>query len=185
MISRDWEVKETEKNVSINVQLHFMIETLRSDFLTLSTTFCDLSVSNNLFSKAEKRQFGAVGTKGLRAGIRSCWKNWPERRLMLKSLWVLILWIFLFRLVVLGGKILDVNGEVQFWSSACELQFEGRIYSDTDICRNQNEQVNSSSYQILDKRSIKCRKGRDRAKTALSQIWDYLLEYVGGLKPGV
>ena len=32
--------------------------------LTLSKTFDDLSVSRNLFPKAEMRQFGAVGTVG-------------------------------------------------------------------------------------------------------------------------
>ena len=34
------------------------------DVLTLSTTFYDVSVSWNLFSKAEMRRFGASGTKG-------------------------------------------------------------------------------------------------------------------------
>ena len=42
-----------------------MIEKPRPDFLTLSTTFYDLSVSRNLFSKAEMRQFGTSGTEGL------------------------------------------------------------------------------------------------------------------------
>ena len=32
----------------------------------LSTTFYDFSVSRNLFSKAEMRQFGKAGTEGLR-----------------------------------------------------------------------------------------------------------------------
>ena len=37
----------------------------RPDLLTVSTTFYDLSVSRNRFSKAEMRQFGASGTEGL------------------------------------------------------------------------------------------------------------------------
>ena len=35
------------------------------DILTLSTTFSDLSVSRNLFSKADTGQFGASGTEWL------------------------------------------------------------------------------------------------------------------------
>ena len=35
------------------------------DILAQSTTLYDLSVSCNLFSKAEMRQFGAAGTEGL------------------------------------------------------------------------------------------------------------------------
>ena len=46
-------------------QLQFMIEKPRPDLLTLSTTFYDVSVLCNLFSKAEMRQFGASGTDGL------------------------------------------------------------------------------------------------------------------------
>ena len=45
--------------------LQCMIQKPRPDLLTLSTTFYDLSVSCNLFSKAEMRQFGALGTQGL------------------------------------------------------------------------------------------------------------------------
>ena len=46
-------------------QLQFIIEKLRPDLLTLFTTFYDLSVSRDLFSKAEIRQFGESGTEGL------------------------------------------------------------------------------------------------------------------------
>ena len=42
-----------------------MIEKPRPDLLTLSTTFYDLSVSRNLFSKAKIRQFGESGIEGL------------------------------------------------------------------------------------------------------------------------
>ena len=42
-----------------------MIEKPQPDLLTLSTTFYELSVSRNLFSKAEIRQFGESGTEGL------------------------------------------------------------------------------------------------------------------------
>ena len=43
-----------------------MIEKPRPDLLTLSTTFYNLSVSRNLFSKAEMRLgLGASGTEGL------------------------------------------------------------------------------------------------------------------------
>ena len=52
--------------------LQYMIETSRPDLLTLSTTFYDLSLSHNLFSKAEVRQFGASGTEGL----KSVSNNW-------------------------------------------------------------------------------------------------------------
>ena len=45
-----------------------MIEKPRPDILTLSTTFYDLSVTRNLFSKCEMRQFGASGTEELRYG---------------------------------------------------------------------------------------------------------------------
>ena len=45
--------------------LQCMIQKPRPDLLTLSTTFYDLSVSCNIFSKAEMRQFGASGTQGL------------------------------------------------------------------------------------------------------------------------
>ena len=38
----------------------------RPDLLTLSTTFYDLSVSQNLYSKAEIRQFRESGTEGLK-----------------------------------------------------------------------------------------------------------------------
>ena len=34
------------------------------EILTLYTTFYDLSVPRNLFSKTEMRQFGALGTEG-------------------------------------------------------------------------------------------------------------------------
>ena len=47
-------------------QLEFIIEKWMPDLLTLSTTFYDASVSRNLFSKAEMRQFGASGTEGLK-----------------------------------------------------------------------------------------------------------------------
>ena len=43
-----------------------MIEKPRLDLLTLSTTFYDLSVSCNRFSKTEMRQFGASGTDWFR-----------------------------------------------------------------------------------------------------------------------
>ena len=42
-----------------------MIEKLRLDVLTLFTTFLNLAISRNFFSKAETRQFGVVGTEGL------------------------------------------------------------------------------------------------------------------------
>ena len=42
-----------------------IIEKRRLDYLTLCMTFFDLSVSHNLFSKAELRQFGVVGAEGL------------------------------------------------------------------------------------------------------------------------
>ena len=42
-----------------------MIEKPTPDVLTLSTTFYDVSVSRNLFAKAEMRLFGASGTDGL------------------------------------------------------------------------------------------------------------------------
>ena len=43
-----------------------MIEKPRPDLLTLCTTFYDLSVSRNFFSKAKIRQFGESGTEGLK-----------------------------------------------------------------------------------------------------------------------
>ena len=43
-----------------------MIEKPRPDLLTLSTTFYDLPVLRNLFSKVKIRQFGESGTEGLR-----------------------------------------------------------------------------------------------------------------------
>ena len=46
------------------LQLKFMIEKPRSDVLTLSTTYYDLSISHNLLSMAEIRHFGASGTGG-------------------------------------------------------------------------------------------------------------------------
>ena len=46
-------------------QLQFMKGKLTPDFLTLPTTFYDVSVSCNRFSKTEMRQFGASGTDGL------------------------------------------------------------------------------------------------------------------------
>ena len=49
--------------------LQFMIEIRRPDVLTLSRTFYDLSLSRNLFSKAETRQFGAAGTEGLMGNL--------------------------------------------------------------------------------------------------------------------
>ena len=45
-----------------------MIEKLRPDVLTLSPIFYDLSVSLNLFSKAEMRQFGANGKQPISYG---------------------------------------------------------------------------------------------------------------------
>ena len=47
-------------------QLSFMIEKRWPDVLTIFTTFYDLSVSRNLFSKAEVRQVRAAGTEELR-----------------------------------------------------------------------------------------------------------------------
>ena len=47
------------------LQFQCMLEKLWRDLLTLSTTFYDLSVSRNLFSKADMRQFGASVTDGL------------------------------------------------------------------------------------------------------------------------
>ena len=52
-------------------QLQCMIEKPRPVLLTQPTEFYDLSVSRNLFSKAEMRQFGASGTEGLRIIIGS------------------------------------------------------------------------------------------------------------------
>ena len=46
-------------------QLQFIIAKPPPDVVTLSTTFYDLSVSHNLFSKAEMGQFGAARTDGL------------------------------------------------------------------------------------------------------------------------
>ena len=46
-------------------KLQFMIEKPTPDVLTLPTTFYDLSVSRNLFAKAEMPQFGTSGTEGL------------------------------------------------------------------------------------------------------------------------
>ena len=46
-------------------QLHFMIEKWTPNFLTLSTTFYDVSVSCNRFPKTEIGQFGASGTDRL------------------------------------------------------------------------------------------------------------------------
>ena len=45
--------------------LLFMIEKAQPDVLTLSMILHDLSVSRNLFSKAEMRQFGTSETEGL------------------------------------------------------------------------------------------------------------------------
>ena len=42
-----------------------MIEKTTPDLLTLLTTFYEVSVSFNRFSKTEMRQFGASGTDGL------------------------------------------------------------------------------------------------------------------------
>ena len=46
-------------------QSRFMIEKRWPDILALAITLYDLSVSRNLFSKDEMRQFGATGTEGL------------------------------------------------------------------------------------------------------------------------
>ena len=46
-------------------QLQFIIEEPRPDVSKISTTFHDLWVSRNLFSKPEIRQFGVSGTEGL------------------------------------------------------------------------------------------------------------------------
>ena len=43
-----------------------MIERRRPDVLTLSAIFYDLSLSRDLLSKAEIREFGAAGTEGLK-----------------------------------------------------------------------------------------------------------------------
>ena len=43
----------------------FLIEKLMPEILTLSTALYDALVSYNRFSRAEVRQFGASGTKGL------------------------------------------------------------------------------------------------------------------------
>ena len=42
-------------------QLQIIIEKRTADLLTPSTTFYDVSVACNLFTKAEMRQFGASG----------------------------------------------------------------------------------------------------------------------------
>ena len=47
-------------------QLPCMIEKWTPKFLTLFTTFYDLSVLRNLFSNAEIRQFGGSRTEGLK-----------------------------------------------------------------------------------------------------------------------
>ena len=52
-------------------QLLFRIEKPRLDVLTLSKTFYDLSVSRNLSSKPEMRQFNPSGTERL-----TPWFNW-------------------------------------------------------------------------------------------------------------
>ena len=54
-------------------QLQFMIE--KPDALTLFSTFYDLSVSCDLFSKAEMRQFGASGNQHETVGNRQV-KKW-------------------------------------------------------------------------------------------------------------
>ena len=52
-----------------------MIEKPRPELLTLTTTFYDATVSRNLFSKAEMRQFGASGTEGLNTNFTDKGKN--------------------------------------------------------------------------------------------------------------
>ena len=47
-------------------QLQIMIEKRTPDLLTPSTTFHDVSVLRNCFSKTEMRQFGASRTDGLK-----------------------------------------------------------------------------------------------------------------------
>ena len=47
-------------------QIQCMIEKPLPDLLTLSTTFYDLSVSRNLFSKAVMRRIGSSGTEWLK-----------------------------------------------------------------------------------------------------------------------
>ena len=46
------------------VPASFYDRKIRPDVLTQSMTFCGLSVSRNLFSKAKMRQFGASGNEG-------------------------------------------------------------------------------------------------------------------------
>ena len=48
-------------------QLQSLIGNLRPDLFTQSTTLYDLSVSWNVFSKAEMRQFG-IGSRGVKGG---------------------------------------------------------------------------------------------------------------------
>ena len=54
-----------------------MIAKRTPDVLTLSKTFYGFSVSCNLFSKAETRQFGSAGTKGLKA-----WNIYSKSRIL-------------------------------------------------------------------------------------------------------
>ena len=62
-----------------------MIGKLSTDVLALFTTFDDLSVLRNLFSKTEKRRFGAAGTEMLRIKLKlpefrgrtPTWPTWP------------------------------------------------------------------------------------------------------------
>ena len=56
-----------------------MIEQWTPDLLTLSTTFYDLSVSCDLFSNAEMRQFGASGTEVLKGAKKPNLVLWERK----------------------------------------------------------------------------------------------------------
>ena len=56
------------------------------DFLPLSMTFYDLSVSHNLFSKAEMRQFSPARTEGLNIRLTLIERNPPSHFLTLQIL---------------------------------------------------------------------------------------------------
>ena len=69
-VEKSWNLKKSlhklflilrVRNIRQMFQFQCLIEKPRPDFLT----FYDLSVSRNLFSKAEMRQFGTSGTEGL------------------------------------------------------------------------------------------------------------------------
>ena len=65
-VSKPHQLKKLKKNR----QTFIKIEKPRPDVLTLSTTFCDLTVSRKVSAKAEMRQFDASATDGLKRPSR-------------------------------------------------------------------------------------------------------------------